>query len=59
MNILICDDIKEDANRLAALIAESGFEAQTAVFTDLNQNSRIYRNEAHFMGFIFISSLAY
>jgi len=37
MNILICDDIKEDADKLAALIAESGFEAQTAVFTDSRQ----------------------
>jgi len=33
MNILVCDDMKEDADRLAALIALSGFEAQTAVFT--------------------------
>jgi len=33
MNILVCDDMKEDADRLAALIAQSGFEAQTAVFT--------------------------
>jgi len=33
MNILICDDMKEDADRLAALIAQSGFEAQTMVFT--------------------------
>jgi len=33
MNILICDDIKEDADRLATLIAQSSFEAQTMVFT--------------------------
>ncbi|MDR2594211.1 MAG: LytTR family DNA-binding domain-containing protein [Fibromonadaceae bacterium] len=33
MNILVCDDMKEDADRLAALIALSGFEAKTAVFT--------------------------
>jgi DNA-binding LytR/AlgR family response regulator len=33
MNILVCDDIKEDADRLAALIAQSGFEAQIMVFT--------------------------
>jgi len=33
MNILVCDDMKEDADKLAALIAKSGFEAQTAVFT--------------------------
>jgi len=37
MNILICDDIKEDADKLAALIAESGFEAQTVVFTESRQ----------------------
>jgi DNA-binding LytR/AlgR family response regulator len=33
MNILICDDMKKDADKLAAMIAQSGFEAQTAVFT--------------------------
>ncbi|MDR2593178.1 MAG: LytTR family DNA-binding domain-containing protein [Fibromonadaceae bacterium] len=33
MNILICDDMEEDANRLATLIAESGFDVQTMVFT--------------------------
>jgi len=33
MNILICDDIKEDADRLATLIAQSNFEAKTMVFT--------------------------
>jgi len=33
MNILVCDDMKEDADRLAALIALSGFEAQTVIFT--------------------------
>jgi len=32
MNILICDDMKKDADRLAILIAQSGFEAQTKVF---------------------------
>jgi len=37
MNILICDDIKEDADKLAALIAKSSFEAQIAVFTDSRQ----------------------
>jgi len=33
MNILVCDDMKEDADKLVALIAQSGIEAQTAVFT--------------------------
>ncbi|MDR2731722.1 MAG: LytTR family DNA-binding domain-containing protein [Fibromonadaceae bacterium] len=33
MNILICDDIKEEADRLAALLAKSGFETQVTVFT--------------------------
>ncbi|MDR2732716.1 MAG: LytTR family DNA-binding domain-containing protein [Fibromonadaceae bacterium] len=33
MNILICDDIKNDADRLAGLLAESGFEMQATVFT--------------------------
>jgi len=32
MNILVCDDMKKDADRLVALIAQSGFEAQTVVF---------------------------
>jgi DNA-binding LytR/AlgR family response regulator len=32
MNILICEDMKEDADRLVALIAESGFKAKTKVF---------------------------
>jgi len=33
MNIVICDDIKEDADGLATLIAQSSFDAQTTVFT--------------------------
>jgi len=44
MNILICDDIKEDADRLAALIAESGIEAQTAVFTDTRKALDYFRS---------------
>jgi len=46
MNILICDDIKEDADRLAALIAECGFEAQTAVFTSSKQAFDYFRSGA-------------
>jgi DNA-binding LytR/AlgR family response regulator len=37
MNILICDDIKKDADKFAAMVAQSGFEAQTAVFTRPSQ----------------------
>jgi DNA-binding LytR/AlgR family response regulator len=33
MNILICDDIAQNANELAGIVAESGPEAQTVVFT--------------------------
>jgi DNA-binding LytR/AlgR family response regulator len=33
MNILVCDDMKEDADKVTDLIAQSGFEAQMAVFT--------------------------
>jgi len=47
MNILICDDIKEDADKLAALIAESGIEAQTAVFTDSRQALDYFRSGAN------------
>ena len=32
MNILICDDIKAEADKLAGLLADSGFEVNTAVF---------------------------
>ncbi|MDR2583495.1 MAG: LytTR family DNA-binding domain-containing protein [Fibromonadaceae bacterium] len=46
MNILICDDIKRDADKLAALIAESGFEAQTAVFTCSSQALDYFRSGA-------------
>jgi DNA-binding LytR/AlgR family response regulator len=33
MNVLICDDIAKDANELADMLASSGNETQTAVFT--------------------------
>jgi DNA-binding LytR/AlgR family response regulator len=33
MNILICDDLKEDADMLVTMLAETGFEVQTSVFT--------------------------
>jgi DNA-binding LytR/AlgR family response regulator len=33
MNILICDDIAKDATELADMLAESGCEAQTMIFT--------------------------
>jgi DNA-binding LytR/AlgR family response regulator len=46
MNILICDDIKKDADKLAVLIAESGFEAQTAVFTCPRQALDYFRSGA-------------
>jgi len=44
MNILVCDDIQEDADRLAALIAQSGFEAQTMVFTCPSQALDYFRS---------------
>jgi len=47
MNILICDDKKDDADKLVALIAESGIEAQTAVFTDSSQAFDYFRSGAN------------
>jgi len=44
MNILICDDIKEDADRLATLIARSNFEAQIKVFTCPSQALDYFRS---------------
>jgi len=46
MNILICDDMKEEADKLVALIAKSGFEAQTAVFTRPSQALDHFRSGA-------------
>jgi len=46
MNILVCDDMKKDADRLTALIAQSGFEAQTAVFTCPSQALDYFRSGA-------------
>jgi len=46
MNILICDDIKEDADRLATLIAQSNYEAQTKVFTCPSQALDYFRSGA-------------
>ncbi|GBU23577.1 hypothetical protein R83H12_00193 [Fibrobacteria bacterium R8-3-H12] len=47
MNILVCDDIKEDADMLAALIAQSGFEAQAMVFTCPSQALDYFRSGAN------------
>ncbi len=47
MNILVCDDVKEDADRLAALIAQSGFEAKTMVFTCASQVLDYFRSGAN------------
>jgi len=46
MNILICDDIKEDADRLATLIAQSSFEAKTMVFNSPLQVLDYFRSGA-------------
>jgi DNA-binding LytR/AlgR family response regulator len=34
MNILICDDIKADADKLAEVLSDSGVDVNTTVFTD-------------------------
>jgi DNA-binding LytR/AlgR family response regulator len=34
MNVLICDDMANDANELAEMLASLGFEIQTSIFTD-------------------------
>jgi len=47
MNILICDDIKEDADRLATLIAQSNFEAQTMIFNCPLQALDYFRSGAN------------
>ncbi|MCL1957208.1 MAG: LytTR family DNA-binding domain-containing protein [Fibromonadales bacterium] len=47
MNILVCDDMKKDADKLAALIAQSGFEAQTVVFTCPSQALDYFRSNTN------------
>ena len=47
MNILVCDDIKEEADKLATLIAKSGFEAQTVVFTCPSQALDYFRSNTN------------